>query len=119
MTEQTMARWQGLSVFQSESQNAALLATALDPGFKKLKFMYSNEIFKVQCTVQSRQFNKNTGTEQTMRTKTDMPETATQTAGHTLQCCLHGWTKVTKTKGLKKHQGRRGCLKKGGTGNSQ
>uniref|UniRef100_A0A3B5A3U7 BED-type domain-containing protein n=1 Tax=Stegastes partitus TaxID=144197 RepID=A0A3B5A3U7_9TELE len=52
VTGQITARWQGLSVFQPES-NHALLAAALDPRFRKLKFLPPQEVFKVQITVQT------------------------------------------------------------------
>ncbi|XP_042343871.1 E3 SUMO-protein ligase ZBED1-like [Plectropomus leopardus] len=52
VTEQITARWQGLSVFQPES-NHVLLAAALDPRFRKLKFLSPDEVFKVQSTVQT------------------------------------------------------------------
>ncbi|CAJ1065719.1 E3 SUMO-protein ligase ZBED1-like [Xyrichtys novacula] len=52
-TEQITERWQGLSVFQPESPNTVLLAAALDPRFRRLKFLASDEIFKVQSTVQN------------------------------------------------------------------
>uniref|UniRef100_A0A8C5NCM1 BED-type domain-containing protein n=1 Tax=Gouania willdenowi TaxID=441366 RepID=A0A8C5NCM1_GOUWI len=52
VTEQITARWQGLDVFQPES-NHILLAAALDPRFRKLKFLSPDEVFKVQSTVQT------------------------------------------------------------------
>src|SRR4029434_11362083 len=33
-----------------------------------------------------------------------------------LQSCICGWEKVTSTRGLKIHQGKKGCLKKGQQG---
>ena len=53
------------------------------------------------------------GTEQTTSLMISIPETATATAGHKLQSCICGWEKVTSTRGLKIHQGKKGCLKKG------
>ena len=45
-----------------------------------------------------------------------LPEAPTATAGRKLQNCICGWTKVTSTLGLKIHQGKKGCLKKGQQG---
>ncbi len=56
----------------------------------------------------------NIGTEQTTRLMIGTPEAPT--AGHKLQNCVCGWTKVTSTHGLKIHQGKKGCLKKGQQG---
>uniref|UniRef100_UPI003AAD97D9 E3 SUMO-protein ligase ZBED1-like n=1 Tax=Centroberyx gerrardi TaxID=166262 RepID=UPI003AAD97D9 len=53
VAEQITARWQGLSVFQPESPNTVLIAAALDPRFRKLKFLPADEAFKVQSTVQT------------------------------------------------------------------
>ena len=58
----------------------------------------------------------NTGTETTTRLMISIPEAPTATAGQTLQNCVCGWTKVTSTHGLKIHQGKKGCLKKGQQG---
>lgn len=43
--EQISGRWEDLFVYQSEDPNTALLAAALDPRFKKLKFLPSDESF--------------------------------------------------------------------------
>ena len=59
----------------------------------------------------------NIGTEQTTRLMISIPEAPTTTAGHKLQSCLCGWTKVTPIQGLKIHQEKKGCLKKGQKGN--
>lgn len=45
-----------------------------------------------------------------------MHETPALAAGHTLQSWKCGWTKITSTKGLKIHQGKRRCLRKGEQG---
>lgn len=58
----------------------------------------------------------NIGTEQTTRLMISIPEAPTATAGPTLQNCVCGWSKVTSTLGLKIHQGKKGCLKKGQQG---
>ncbi|GAA6077434.1 E3 SUMO-protein ligase ZBED1-like, partial [Tachysurus ichikawai] len=52
-TEQITARWQGLMEFTPESPNITLLAAALDPRFRKLKFLPADQVFKVQSTVQN------------------------------------------------------------------
>ncbi|XP_035848687.1 uncharacterized protein LOC118493289 [Sander lucioperca] len=54
--------------------------------------------------------------EQTTRLMISLPEAPTATAGRKLQNCICGWTKVTSTLGLKIHQGKKGCLKKGQQG---
>ena len=46
------ARWQGLFVFQPESPNTVLIASAFDSRFQKHKFLPADEAFKVQSTVQ-------------------------------------------------------------------
>ncbi|XP_040261635.1 E3 SUMO-protein ligase ZBED1-like [Bufo bufo] len=52
--QQITTRWQELSTFQPDSSsNTALIAAALDPRFKKLKFLSADESFKVQSTVQT------------------------------------------------------------------
>ncbi|ROL42750.1 hypothetical protein DPX16_8667 [Anabarilius grahami] len=38
-------------------------------------------------------------------------ETTTAAAGHSLQVCTCGWVKITSFRGLRTHQGRRGCLR--------
>ena len=45
-----------------------------------------------------------------------IPEAPKSTAGLKLQNCICGWAKVTSIQGLKIHQGRRQCLKKGQQG---
>ncbi|XP_065111079.2 E3 SUMO-protein ligase ZBED1-like [Paramisgurnus dabryanus] len=52
-TEQITARWQGLTEFTPESPNTTLLAAVLDPRFRKLEFLPSDQVFKVQSTVQT------------------------------------------------------------------
>ena len=51
--EQTKERWQGLSEFLPDAPNPVLLAAALDPRFRKLKYLPAEEVFKVQSTIQS------------------------------------------------------------------
>ena len=53
LAEQITSRWQGLFVFEPASPNTILVAAALDPRFRKLKFLPADEIFKVQSTVQT------------------------------------------------------------------
>uniref|UniRef100_A0A3Q2YJJ4 Zinc finger BED domain-containing protein 4-like n=2 Tax=Hippocampus comes TaxID=109280 RepID=A0A3Q2YJJ4_HIPCM len=77
VTEQITERWQKLFLFQPEAPNTVLLAAALDPRFRKLKFLPAEDVFKVQCTIQSmalavkkeaRQLNQSRG-EATAKTK--------------------------------------------------
>ncbi|XP_061542548.1 E3 SUMO-protein ligase ZBED1-like [Phycodurus eques] len=53
VAEQITERWQKLFLFQPEGPNTVLLAAALDPRFRKLKFLPAEDVFKVQCTIQS------------------------------------------------------------------
>lgn len=48
--QQINDRWEDLFVFKPEDPNTALLAAALNPRFRKLKFLPSEESFKVQST---------------------------------------------------------------------
>lgn len=50
-TEQVTERWQGLLEFTPESPNITLLAAALDPRFRKLRFLAAEEVVKVQSAV--------------------------------------------------------------------
>ncbi|KAM8766859.1 E3 SUMO-protein ligase ZBED1-like [Acanthopagrus schlegelii] len=52
-TEQVTERWQGLLEFIPESPNTILLAAALDPRFRKLRFLAAGEVLKVQSAVQA------------------------------------------------------------------
>ncbi|KAK0138793.1 Zinc finger BED domain-containing protein 1 [Merluccius polli] len=51
--EQITERWQELYEFLPDTPNPVLLAAALDPRFRKLKFLPTEEVFKVQTSVQS------------------------------------------------------------------
>lgn len=51
--EQITERWQGLYAFLPDAPNPVLLAAALDPRFRKLKFLPAEEVFKVQTSIQS------------------------------------------------------------------
>ncbi|XP_077434540.1 E3 SUMO-protein ligase ZBED1-like isoform X2 [Vanacampus margaritifer] len=53
VAEQIVEKWQKLFSFQPEAPNTVLLAAALDPRFRKLKFLPAEDVFKVQCTIQS------------------------------------------------------------------
>ncbi|XP_019746963.1 zinc finger BED domain-containing protein 1-like isoform X2 [Hippocampus comes] len=53
VAEQITERWQELFFFQPEAPNTVLLAAALDPRFRKLKFLPAEDVFKVQSTIQS------------------------------------------------------------------
>ncbi|XP_061578913.1 E3 SUMO-protein ligase ZBED1-like [Cololabis saira] len=46
-------RWQGLLEFTPESPNITLLTAALDPRFRKLRFLVAEEVVKVQSAVQA------------------------------------------------------------------
>lgn len=48
----------------------------------------------------------------TTTSKNTTHETTTAAAGHSLQVCPCGWEKITSARGLKIHQGKRGCLGK-------
>jgi len=52
--EQITERWEGLYEFLPESgaPNPVLLAAALDPRFRKLKFLPAVEVLKVQNCIQ-------------------------------------------------------------------
>ena len=52
-TDQITERLQGLTQFTPDTPNITLLAAALDPRFRKLKFLPADEVFKVQSTVQT------------------------------------------------------------------
>ena len=45
-TDQITERWQGLTQFTPDTPNITLLAAALDPRFRKLKFLPADEVFK-------------------------------------------------------------------------
>ncbi|KAM3838253.1 E3 SUMO-protein ligase ZBED1-like [Diretmus argenteus] len=53
VAEEIARRWQGLFLFHPESPNTTLLTAALDPRYRKLKFLPAEEAFKVQSTVQT------------------------------------------------------------------
>ncbi|XP_077065670.1 E3 SUMO-protein ligase ZBED1-like [Siphateles boraxobius] len=55
VAEQITKRWEGLYEFLPESgaPNPVLLAAALDPRFRKLKFLPAEEVLKVQTSIQS------------------------------------------------------------------
>ncbi|XP_057706031.1 E3 SUMO-protein ligase ZBED1-like [Corythoichthys intestinalis] len=53
VAEQITEKWQKLFLFRPEAPNTFQLAAALDPRFRKLKFLPAEDVFKVQCTIQS------------------------------------------------------------------
>lgn len=53
MAQEIQSRWKDLCVFDSDSPNTALIAAALDPRFRRLKFLSPQDTFKVQTTVQT------------------------------------------------------------------
>lgn len=52
-TEQVTERWKDITEFKPESPNIYLLAAALDPRFRKLKFLPADQAFSVKSTIQS------------------------------------------------------------------
>lgn len=48
---------------------------------------------------------------ETTTSKNTAHESTTTAAGQALQVCLCGWSKITSARGLKIHQGKRGCLR--------
>lgn len=50
------------------------------------------------------------GTDMTT-SKSTAHETTTVAIGHSLQMCTCGWKKITSYRGLRTHQGKRGCLR--------
>ncbi|XP_032446924.1 zinc finger BED domain-containing protein 1-like [Xiphophorus hellerii] len=50
---QITTRWEGLFMCQPQSSNTVVLTAALDPRFKKLKFLPPDEAFKIQSMVQT------------------------------------------------------------------
>ncbi|KAJ8010151.1 hypothetical protein DPEC_G00072000 [Dallia pectoralis] len=55
------------------------------------------------------------GTDMTMSKNTAL-ETTTTAAEHSLQVCTCGWAKITSFRGLRAHQGKKGCLREQGQG---
>ncbi|KAK3542854.1 hypothetical protein QTP70_005434 [Hemibagrus guttatus] len=53
VVQQITERWKDLFVFSPEDPNTILLAAALDPRFRKLKFLPADELFKVQRIIQT------------------------------------------------------------------
>ncbi|KAM8843639.1 E3 SUMO-protein ligase ZBED1-like [Synchiropus picturatus] len=78
--EQISIRWHELSVFHDDFPNKALLAAALDPRFRKLKFLSPQEAFKVKSIVQSIAFALS---KELKQIKSDETESVVTTAVHT------------------------------------
>ncbi|XDV36787.1 hypothetical protein PO909_006510 [Leuciscus waleckii] len=81
--EQITERWEGLYEFLPESgaPNPVLLAAALDPRFRKLKFLPAVEVLKVQTSIQSMALAARKDSKQTHVTVEKA--TATTSAPHT------------------------------------
>lgn len=56
MVQEIQSRWQDMLVFDPDNPNTALIAAALDPRFRRLKFLSPQDTFKVQSTVQTMAF---------------------------------------------------------------
>lgn len=82
VAEQITERWQGLYVFLPEAPNTVLLAAALDPTFRKLKFLPAEEVFKVQSSISSMALAVKKESRQTHVRGTEAAATTT-TAAHT------------------------------------
>ncbi|CAB1449103.1 unnamed protein product [Pleuronectes platessa] len=52
-SEETTARWSGVVTFAEDIQSKQIIAAALDPRFRKLKFLTPDERFSVQNKVQA------------------------------------------------------------------
>ncbi|XP_076849046.1 E3 SUMO-protein ligase ZBED1-like isoform X2 [Brachyhypopomus gauderio] len=51
--QEMASRWEGENKFREDGQNVCIIAAALDPRFRKLKFLSSDDILKVQVKVQT------------------------------------------------------------------
>lgn len=47
------SRWEGETRFAEDGENVCVIAAALDPRFRKLKFLSSDDILKVQIKIQT------------------------------------------------------------------
>lgn len=56
MANDIQLRWEALCVFKQDNPNIALIAAALNPQFRRLKFLSPQDTFKVQSTVQTMAF---------------------------------------------------------------
>ena len=52
-TEQLQQRWRKETTFSNTAMNTVILSSALDPRFRKLKFLTPEQVFKVQAKVQT------------------------------------------------------------------
>ena len=88
--EQITEVWQGLYVFLPDVPNTALLAAALDPRFRKLKFLPAEKLLKVQNCMQSmavafKKESRQTYVRGREATATTSSATDTHTTGGSLQ----------------------------------
>ncbi|XP_051999013.1 E3 SUMO-protein ligase ZBED1-like [Xyrauchen texanus] len=51
--EEILSRWQEVFVFQEDGKNVSLIAAALDPRFRKLKFLPADDALKLQVQIQT------------------------------------------------------------------
>ncbi|CAM4611237.1 unnamed protein product [Leuciscus chuanchicus] len=51
--EEILSRWQEVFVFQEGGKNVSLIAAALDPRFRKLKFLSADDALKLQVQIQT------------------------------------------------------------------
>lgn len=73
---QITTRWEGLFMCQSQSQNTVLLTAALDPRFKRLKFLPPDEAFKIQSMVQTMALDVKKEIQQKNSSENEAPSTA-------------------------------------------
>ncbi|XP_067283546.1 E3 SUMO-protein ligase ZBED1-like [Pseudorasbora parva] len=51
--EEILSRWREVFVFQEDGKNVSLIAAALDPRFRKLKFLPADDALKLQVQIQT------------------------------------------------------------------
>ncbi|XP_078025235.1 E3 SUMO-protein ligase ZBED1-like [Epinephelus lanceolatus] len=73
VTERVTERWKDLTEFKPESPNITLLPAALDPRFRKLKFLPADQAFSVKSTVQTMAL----AAKQQMRSTARLPTSST------------------------------------------
>lgn len=59
--EQVLARWRKETTFSDGAQNTVIISSALDPWFKRLRFLPREEVFNVQMKVQTLAFGERKG----------------------------------------------------------
>lgn len=76
MASEVQSRWEDVCVFDQDSPNVALIAAALDPRFRRLKFLSAQDTFKVQSTVQTMAFEAKRATLTPQPTQGTPPESS-------------------------------------------